>query len=256
MIGVMYPILARYGSIFIYSYTVVIAVGVLLAILFMRRSASHRENQEWFSALLAVIVGAILGGRFAFVLWRWEYYQTQIDETWQIWQGGLSYLGALTTSLAALALWARWTGRSFSQYAGFLAPAFVIVSLLGWLACGLEGCAYGQESAYGWLTADLPDEYGVSAVRYQTQLIGFVLTTGALFLVLALRNRLSPAPLFLMALAAVSMVHLVITLIRADPTIIISSYRLDTIANAVLVVASLLLLQYVRMKEQADEESS
>ena len=35
-----------------------------------------------------------------------------------------------------------------------------------------EGCAYGRETTLGWLAADLPDSFGVYAVRYRRSFWG------------------------------------------------------------------------------------
>ena len=44
MITAMAPILARYGSIFIYSFTVILALGVLLATLLTARLARTKPG--------------------------------------------------------------------------------------------------------------------------------------------------------------------------------------------------------------------
>ncbi len=253
MIAGMYPILARYGSIFIYSYTVVLALGVLAAILLIRRSPGSKHAEQWFDALLVVIVAAVVGGRMGFVLWRWDYFQEHLTETWQIWQGGLSYFGALFAAILTLALWTTSSSRSFSRYAALFAPALLLVTLFGWFACWLEGCAYGQETFIGWLAVDLPDEYGVSAVRYQTQIVGFVLTAVCFIFFLRYQRNQSPLTIFLLALASVSLVHLLVTFLRADPTFFVGGLRVDAIINALLVTISLLLLQYQRVKARRVE---
>ena len=50
MIDAMYPILARYGSLFVYSYTVVMAFGIILGIILINRSAQHIDTPDWFDA--------------------------------------------------------------------------------------------------------------------------------------------------------------------------------------------------------------
>ena len=145
----MYPILARYGSLFIYSFTVILALGVLLATLLTARLERTRPALAWFDALLAVFIAALLGGRFGFIIGQWSYFQENPSEIWQIWQGGLSYHGALFAGLAALVLWTRSYGRSFYKYAALFSPGLALVIVFGWLACWLDGCAYGRETVIG-----------------------------------------------------------------------------------------------------------
>ena len=253
MIADMYPILARYGSIFVYSYTLVMALGIIVGICLISRSSRRIDVPGWFDALLLVLLVGLIGGRAGFVLSRWYYFQEQPSQAWQIWQGGLSYYAALLSGILALALWVGVGKRSFYRYAALFAPAFVLITVFGWIACWLEGCAYGQETVLGWLSADLPDEYGVFAVRYQTQLAGFLLSLAALLFIYWFQKEWPHRYVFWMALAVISFTHLLIDLLRGDPALAIGRLRLDTLLNVLLVAISLLLLQYERHRRKQAE---
>jgi len=245
----MYPILARYDSIFIYSYTVVLAVGVLLATGLTGRLAKRRPAETWFDALLVLFFAALLGGRLGFVLDQWAYFQEHPSEIWQIGLGGLSYFGGLFAGLTALFLWTRFLDRSFYQYAALFSPGLALLSAFGWLACWFEGCAYGRETMIGFFSADLPDEYGVFALRYQTQLIGMLLSFAAFIAILWLFKRTKSSTLFWSALILISTAHLVPDLVRGDPTWMFGGIRLDSLLDGLLIAVSLLMLQYSVRKE-------
>jgi phosphatidylglycerol---prolipoprotein diacylglyceryl transferase len=252
MINIMYPILARYGSLFVYSYTVVMAAGIISGIGLIGWSARHIQLPDWFDALLVIMLAALIGGRAGFVFSRWDYFREQPHEAWQIWQGGLSYHAALLAGILALAGWAIVKKHSFYRYAATFAPALVLVSVFGWLACWFEGCAYGQVTVLSIMSADLADEYGVFAVRYQTQLAGFLLMLGTFLFILWYQKRRPDAYVFWMVIALVSLVHLLLSLVRGDPTIAMGSLRMDTFLNALLAAVSLLLLQYMRLKDKGN----
>ena len=254
MISSMYPILARYGSIFIYSYTVVMALGILISIALINWSSRQIHSPNWFDALLVVLLAGLVGGRFGFVLWRWDYFQNQPSEVWQFWLGGSSYHAALLAGILALMGWAAVGRRSFYRYAALFTPAFVLVTVFGWAACWLEGCAYGQETVLGLLSADLPDEYGVFAVRFQTQLVGILLTFAAFLFILWYQKDRPHRYVFWLALALVSLAQMLTGLLRGDEALAVGHLRLDTLLNALLVMISLLLLQYERLKGKRIEE--
>ena len=71
----MYPILARYGSLFVYSYTVVLALGTLTAMLLTARLARESATPDWFDGFLLLLLGAIAGGRLGFVAGQWDYFR-------------------------------------------------------------------------------------------------------------------------------------------------------------------------------------
>lgn len=244
MIGGMYPILARYGSIFIYSYTIMLALGIIVGIGLTAWKNHNRPAHDWFDAALIIFLGAIIGGRIGFVVLHWDYFQERLPEVWQFWRGGLSYHPALLAGLVALFLWAIFNGQSFYQFAALLIPAFILVFASGWGACWLEGCAYGRETALGPLAADLPDDLGVSSVRYQSQLIGILLTTLLFLVMIRIGRHMSAAHVFWFTLGAISLIHLIVGLLRGDPVPQLLGLRLDLLIDGLLVIVTIILLQF------------
>ena len=256
MIINMIPILARYGSIFIYSYTAMLATGILLGIGLTAWLRGHDRSINWFDAMLVILVGAIIGGRLGFVFLHWGYFQERITESWQFSQGGFNYHTALLVGLLALWLWAILKRESCYQIGAILAPAILLVMVFGWGACWLEGCAYGRESELSLWSTDLPDDLGVFAVRLQSQLIGMLLAVLFFFLVLWLYRKINPGYLFWFALGALSLIHLLVGFLRGDPTIIIGNLRLDLIIDGILIGISIILLQYESMRTRSIRNKS
>lgn len=234
----MYPILGRFSGGFLFSYTAVFAVGILAALFLTARLARDYNAPNWLMAWLTLFVGALIGGRLGFVFWRWDYFQQRPFQTFQLWRGGLSYWGALAGGLVALWLWTRWQKRPFFTYANLFAPALVLVHAAGWLACYFEGCAYGRETFTGLLATDLPDEFGIFAVRYQTQLIGFFLTVILFLALLWFWRRGWNGRLFWIALFGLGCIQLLITFLRGDPFPQIETWRLDSVLSVVQILVS------------------
>ncbi len=157
-------------------------------------------------------------------------------------RGGLNYYGVLATGLLALWLWARWRERPFGRYAGLLAAPLALASVFGWLACWLEGCAFGRETIFGPLAADLPDSFGVHGLRFQTQFMGLLTCLLILIIVLGLHGRLKPLMIFWLTLLFLSAGRGVVSLYRGDEAPIIGPYRLDTVADGVLFMVCLLAI--------------
>ena len=237
----MYPILGRYGPFFFYSFTAALLLGLLLAIGLVAWQARRRApDVPWLDGVLAALVAAVVGGRVVYVAVNWDYFQHHLNESWLVWEGGLSYHGAVLAALVMLWLWCRLHRIAFGGMAGLLAPSIVLLSTSGWLACYLEGCAYGSESFIGLFSADLPDNYGVFAVRYQTQLLGILLNLVSFVIIWLLRRRLRPLALFWLALFLISSSHFAISFLRGDPAPMIGEIRLDTIADGTLTLLSII----------------
>jgi phosphatidylglycerol:prolipoprotein diacylglycerol transferase len=243
MMKQMYPILGRSGPFFLYSYTAILGGGLLLALGITRGLARDWNVAPWWRGVVLALAVALVAGRAGFVAGRLDYYRLHPDEIGLVWQGGLSYHAALPAALATLWLWCRRHHLSFYRLAGLLAPATLLWGAAGWFACWLEGCAYGRETALGWLAADLPDSFGVYAVRYQTQLLGVAAFLLLALLVWRLHRRLPERSLFWLALALASVSRALLTLWRGDPVPEIGGWRVDTIVDVLLAsgAAGLLL---------------
>jgi prolipoprotein diacylglyceryltransferase len=246
----MYPILHRYGPFFLYSYTVVMIIGILLAVgltwwrVRQRPYATPSLQTTWFDGILIMLAAGLVGGRVGFVLGAWDYFQVHPDEAWQLWLGGLSYHGALLAAGVALGLYSVFSSQYsvIGKYLGLYAPGFALLVMFGWGACWLDGCAYGQETTLGWLAADLPDAYGVYAVRYQTQVGGML--TGLVALIVPwglspwLRVDSSLWP-FGLTLLLVSLGHLLVGLGRGDALPLLWGWPIGLWLDGVLVLAAL-----------------
>ncbi len=205
-------------------------------------------TRGWLDGALLAGGGALLGGRAVFVWLNVAYFAENPAEAGQLWLGGLNYHGALLGGLAALWLWARLSGRPFGRYAGLLAPGLALLVAFGWAACAVEGCAYGRAAAPGpgpalWRglgAGDLPDDAGVYALRYRTQLAGAI---GALLVfggALWAAGRLRPATLFWGTLGGLALVHGVVALGRGDPSPVVWGMRLVLWAETGLLVMSMI----------------
>jgi len=242
--GQMYPILTRFGPFFLFSYTVFMGLGIVLG-LGLAAWLERRGDQRlpgWFDGFLAAMVVGIAGGRAVFVMVNWTYYQENIQELFLISRGGLNYYGVLVTGLLALCLWTRWRKRPFGPYGGLLAAALALVGVFGWLACWFEGCAFGRETIFGPLAADLPDSFGVHGLRFQTQLMGLITCLLILIIVLGLHGRLQPLMIFWLTLLFLSAGRGVVSLYRGDEAPFVGQYRLDTVADGLLFVVCLLAI--------------
>jgi phosphatidylglycerol:prolipoprotein diacylglycerol transferase len=254
----MKPILGRIGPFLLYSYTALLAAGVAGGValtVWLGRERPLLPRFVWIDGALAALVGALLGGRLAFVVARWDYFATRLALGVRLWNGGFAYAGAVLGGGLALALWALARRRPVLPLLAQLSPGVAVVYLAGWIGCWLEGCAYGRETAVhgdwrDWLAADLPDHLGVYAWRYQSQLLAALLALLLLALVIVVyRRRGGPGFLAGLTLLGVSLIRLAILPLRGDPAPLLAGLRGDAwIDGALALLAVIFLLQYWRSR--------
>jgi len=241
----MYPILTRLGPFFVYSYTAVFAIGLLLSWGITHRQSNQQTLPHWQDAALTTLAGGWLGARLSFVLLHWNYFAERPSELLQLWQGGLTAYGGLVGGLVGLWLWCWWRKRPFLPYATLFSPALLLLITTGWAACWFEGCAYGATTTLGPFVANLPDTFGVFAVRYQTQLLGIGLNL-LLFLPLAYLHtcKLATSYRFPLTLICANLIHFGLTFLRGDTAPLLFSWRLDSWLALLFAIGGGMLLQY------------
>lgn len=249
----MYPILGRYGPFFLYSFTLVTGLAMAAGIGLTAWKAKKADPVDWLDGIIAALVFGAVGGRATFVVARWDYFQQNLPEMWLIWRGGLNYHGMLIAGIAGLWTWCRWRRRSFDDYAILFSPGVAAASAISWLACWLDGCAYGRLATPGPLTGVLPDSFGVFDTRYQTQLLGAGLSLLALLLILWLQQKRVVVHYFWLTLLVLSAGRLWVTLLRGDDIPLFGQLRWDTLVDGMTALVSLYLLQLTRRRLSARE---
>jgi len=273
----MHPILFTIGKYNISSYTVLLDLGLILALVVAYLQgkrvlgSSERSDMAGEAALdagLWAIVGGIVGGRIGYVLGNLEVFSENWARALRIWEGGLSFHGAFLGGLAALILVACLQSRSAGQkgvlsyllkLGDTLTLSLAVGLVFGWIACLLGGCVYGAMGE-GLGYAVLPDLYGVEASRFATQAVGasFSLILLAVFWLLRRRWPFSGAA-FLMLLLLYFTGVFFLEFTRGDEAIYLSGWRLAQIVDlalAVLAGAGLLALWWrARGREEAVEEA-
>ena len=96
--------------------------------------------EDYFIPLLGL---GILGARFYYVLFQWEYYASQPDEIVRIWHGGLAIHGGLLTGLLFSIYYFKKKKVSFLRMLDAIMPNVLIAQ-----AFGRWGNFFNQE-AYG-----------------------------------------------------------------------------------------------------------
>jgi phosphatidylglycerol:prolipoprotein diacylglycerol transferase len=225
----MFPILIRMGSYTVYSYTVALVAGMAAGMIVCYRRARKQlsDPSVVLDAGFWALLGGVLGGRAGYVMANWAYYVDHLDRAFHVREGGLAWHGALIGGGMAAALWYVIRRRrdpampDWRELADVAAPGLALGGAFGWLGALLTGSAYGSEaSGYAppllWLTADLPDIYGVSVVRFMTQPLMIVWSMALWGLLCGLRRRLARGAAFALYLLLYALGDFVIAFLRGD----------------------------------------
>ena len=149
----MRPILFSFGPFHLYSFGMMVALGVLLSLVLMARRA-RRENfpsPDQISDLVAVtLIGGFFGARIFYCLQNPGWYLRHPLKIFLIWEGGLVFYGGVAGSVLALFFYMRAKKISFWKGLDFLLPYVALTHAFGRIGCFLNGCCYGRVCDLPW----------------------------------------------------------------------------------------------------------
>jgi len=244
----VFPVLAQVGPFTFYTYTVLIDLGLAVALAALYLRAPAGRGPRWLDAGLAAGVGGFIGARLLFIIVNGSFYFPHIDEVLQVWRGGLAWPGAVAGALFGAWVYTQRRREPLAAILDALALPLGLFGLLGWGGCLAAGCAYGVELTPGQLPALLtttaPDLFGLSVLRFATQAVGLAWSALALLgLWLLARGpargwRAGALGTLSLSLLALGLFGLSFT--RGEPTVYVSGLRIETVGSGLVLIGALL----------------
>lgn len=248
------PVVFSANGITIRWYGVLIAFGLVLAVVYAMVVSKKRYGIDPDKLINCVIVGlitAIIGARLYYVAFRWDYYSQNPMDIFSINEGGLAIYGGLLGALAG--------GLIVAKLSHMNIPALLDLAVLGFLigqGIGRWGNFTNQE-AFGTPT-DLPwgmisENTGGVAVHpcflYESLwcLLGFVLLH-----FFSKYYRKYDGQVFLMYLVWYGFERMIVEGLRTDSLMTpIFNLRVSQILSAALVIVGLvfLIINFIKKKD-------
>jgi len=219
------PVALHLGPLSIYWYGIMYVIGFAAAWWLARRQAA-RAGSTWSAEqvddmIFWVMVGVILGGRIGYVLLYVLPYQPELlTSDWfypvKIWEGGMSFHGALAGVMIALLWYARRQKRRALDVLDFCATLPGIGICAGRIGNFINGELWGAPTDWRWGFLVEDPATGELVGRHASQLYEAGLEGLALFLLLLWYAR-RPRPrgaLLGLALVWYALVRIAIELVR------------------------------------------
>lgn len=256
----MFPTIAL-GPIVFSTYTLLIDIGLLGALAWLWRRAPQHERQSarWLDAGLGAAVGAAIGGRAAFALGNWVYFQDHVVEIFRLWEGGYAWPGALIGGALGVFIYGALRREPAALILDELALPALAVAALGWVGCAAASCAAGRDVPPGALpfAVNWPDLYGVVLPRWPAQLIGLALCVIAFAYLLSQRDRRWPRGFrFAASFTLIAIIMFLVSFVRGDDMPLVGGWRLDSAVNAVMIVIGGAAMGVARALHQQDSTAA
>jgi phosphatidylglycerol:prolipoprotein diacylglycerol transferase len=146
------PVAFTIGPLTVRWYGIMAAIAVASLLVIMLREAKRLGITRYLYGIsLWGIIGGLIGGRLAYVIYYWDYFMTNPREI--IGFAGLAQMGMIIGIIVAALIYAGVKRMRFSMLLS-IGDAFIVGALLalaiGRIGCTLNGCCYGQPSPFNF----------------------------------------------------------------------------------------------------------
>lgn len=122
------------------------AIGGITAILWLR---SHRQGlgvteNEFWAAMWALLLGAVVGAKGLFVILGWHHYAQGELRFWSDFGIGFVFFGGLLGAVTAGVVFAAVRRLDFLRGADYFAVALPLGHAVGRVGCFFQGCCGGR----------------------------------------------------------------------------------------------------------------
>lgn len=196
------PVAFTIGSLEIRWYGIMAAIAVASLLVIMLREAKRLGiTRDIYSIFLCGVIGGIIGGRLAYVIYYWEHFMANPREI--IGFAGLAQMGMIIGIIVAALIYMGITRMRFSTLLSvgdaFIVGAFLALAI-GRIGCTLNGCCSGQPSPFDFFPLAViytprntmaPEYWGVPL--YPTQIYHVLWNLIVFAIVWRFRGKFKPA---------------------------------------------------------------
>lgn len=127
------PIAVQFGSLQVHWYGVIIATGVVIALILSVREGKKLGIDEdyFYDFLLWAIPIAIISARTYYVIFQWPYYSVHPGEIIAVWDGGIAIYGAIIGGFLTLYFFCRARQLSIWTMVDIIAPTLIMAQGIG-----------------------------------------------------------------------------------------------------------------------------
>ena len=241
----------------IYLYGLVIAVGFLLGILYLRmRCAEFGTDFDLVTdAILFAVPLAIVCARIYYVAFRWESYRDDPVSALYIWEGGIAIYGGVIGAILGLILFAKVKKQKLTPYLDLAGLGLLIGQFIGRWGNFFNREAYGAEITDGFfLRMGLAGADGTVRYWHPTFLYESVWNfVGFLLLHFLSKKRKYDGQVFLWYAAWYGLGRVWIEGLRTDSLYLPGTgIRVSQLLAGVSCLAAIGILLWVRLKKKPD----
>ncbi|MFC1667293.1 prolipoprotein diacylglyceryl transferase [Candidatus Omnitrophota bacterium] len=254
----MYPIIAKFGPMTIYSYGLMVAIAFLLGVYVAGIEAARKDIKLdlVYDLVLYLAIGSLIGARvYYLIFFNPSIFVKDPASILKVWEGGLAIHGAILGGALVAILFSRLRRISFWKLADLVAPSIILGQAVGRIGCFLNSCCFGAptESMFGvkFPKESLPYIAYAGLRVHPTQLYEFTLNLIGFFVLWSMRQKIKfDGGVFLLYLMIYSCIRVGISGLRGD-SLYIWGTDLKTAQIVSGVVFVMALIVFIKREKNA-----
>jgi phosphatidylglycerol---prolipoprotein diacylglyceryl transferase len=145
----MFPIVAKIGPITLHSFSVMLAIAIIVGSTYLLRETrrlgdpkiteAHMQRLIWY-----IVLAVVGGGRLMHVLVNWDDYSRRPLDAFKVWEGGLVMYGGLLAIFFTVIGFALKNKIRILRLCDLCAPSCFLGDAIGRWGCFLVGDDYGK----------------------------------------------------------------------------------------------------------------
>lgn len=250
------PVAFNLGPLSVRWYGIIIAIGILLGYFVAQRAlvkaGLHKDTLVdiiFYSALFGFIVA-----RIYFVIFQWPYYAENPGEIIKIWHGGIAIHGGLIGGFIAGVIVCKIKNLNPFQIGDIVAPSIILAQGIGRWGNFMNHEAHGGPVSRAFLEQlHLPNfiienMYINGQYYHPTFLYESIWDVAGFIILVNIRKRLKLGETFFLYLTWYSIGRFFIEGLRTDSLMLTSNIRIAQVVSIILILVSIGLIVYRRMK--------
>lgn len=247
----MKPVLFEFSFIKIYGYGLMIAIGIIAALLLLSyrsKKKNYDEENIWDMAILVIICG-IIGGKVMYIITDIKFILKQPSILKNVGNGFVIY-GAILGGVLAVYLYSRKKGWDILSAFDLIIPSLPLAQGFGRIGCFLAGCCYGSVTTLPIgvefkNSPFAPANLHLHPTQIYSSIFDFML---AFFLLWYDRRERKKGRVFSLYLIIYSIGRFLIEFLRDDPRGSVSIFSTSQFISIFVVLIGVLLFNAKKIK--------
>lgn len=146
------PVAFQIGDYKIYWYGIIIALGMVLAMLYAFKTADRFEinKDKLFNCVIVGLIFGVIGARLYYVIFEWDRYAGNLLKIIQIHDGGLAIYGGIIGALVSGCIVAKLQKQSILNILDLVGLGFLIGQGIGRWGNFMNQEAFGTPTDLPW----------------------------------------------------------------------------------------------------------